>query len=148
MRVPYYFESRCKMEKYFKSIIAVIGTGVTYAFGTWDTALTVLITFMVLDYLTGLMCGMYNKELSSSVGFKGLIKKCLILIVLIVAVLLDRLINEGTWVFRTLVAYFYIANEGISILENAARLGLPLPEKLIDVLSQLKEGNRKEIKEE
>lgn len=136
------------MEKYFKSIVAVIGTGVTYAFGTWDTVLTVLIIFMALDYVTGLMCGMYNKELSSQVGFKGLIKKCLILIVLIVAVLLDRLINEGTWVFRTLVAYFYIANEGISIVENAARLGLPVPKKLVEILSQLKEGNKKEIREE
>lgn len=132
----------------FKTIIAAIGTGFTYLFGTWDTALMVLIVFMVLDYCTGLLRGYINKELSSDVGLKGIARKCVIFVVLIVAVLLDRLLNTGNWVFRTLVAYFYIANEGISLLENCASLGLPIPTKLKDALAQLKEGEKKEIKEQ
>ena len=86
-----------------------------------------------------------NKEVSSDTGLKGIARKTVILIVLIVAVLLDRLLNTGTWVFRTLVCYFYIANEGISLLENCAGLGLPIPEKLKDVLIQLKEGEKKDL---
>lgn len=132
----------------FNSIIAATGTGLTWLLGSWDTALAVLIAFMIMDYITGLLRGAINKELSSDVGFKGLARKAVIFIVLIVAVCLDRLSNTGTWVFRTLVAYFYIANEGISILENSATLGLPIPEKLKDMLMQLKEGNKKEIKED
>jgi toxin secretion/phage lysis holin len=121
------------------SIAALIGTWFTYVMGAWDTALGVLILFMVLDYITGFLGGVVNKTLSSSVGFKGLLKKFTILVVLIVAVSLDRLLNSGSWVFRTLVCYFYIANEGISLMENAAKLGLPIPDKLITVLAQLKD---------
>jgi len=129
----------------FSTAIAGTGTFLTWLFGAWDTALAVLIAFMVLDYVTGLLRGAINKELSSNVGFKGLARKMVILIVLIVAVALDRLSNTGTWVFRTLICYFYIANEGISILENSASLGLPVPDKLKDMLVQLKEGNKKEV---
>jgi len=128
------------------SIIAVLGTCFTALFGAWDTALAVLILFMALDYITGFLGGIVNKTLSSSVGFKGLLKKFTILIVLIVAVSLDRLLNAGSWVFRTLVCYFYIANEAISLLENAGKIGLPIPEKLLTVLAQLK--NKSEVKEE
>lgn len=132
----------------FNSSIAGVATVLTWLFGTWDTALAVLISFMVLDYITGLLRGAINKELSSDVGFKGLARKSVILIVLIVAVALDRLMNTGTWVFRTLVAYFYIANEGISILENSAALGLPIPDRLKEMLMQLKDGNKKGFHEE
>jgi toxin secretion/phage lysis holin len=107
-------------------------------FGGWDTVLIVLVFMMALDYLTGVIAAIYTKTLSSEVGFKGLLKKCTILIVLIVAVLLDRLLNDSTWVFRTLIGYFYIANEAISLLENSAKVGLPVPAKLMDVLAQLK----------
>ena len=83
--------------------------------------------------------GYVLKQLSSDVGLRGLAKKAVILIVLIVAVCLDRLLNTGNWVFRTLVCYFYIANESISLLENCSALGLPIPEQLVDALAQLKE---------
>lgn len=126
------------MKEYINATVAAIGTGLTYIFGGWDTVLIVLTIFMALDYLTGVMAAIANKELNSNVGFKGLFKKVTILIVLIVAVLLDRLLNNDTWVFRTLVAYFYIANEAISLLENSARIGLPVPQKLLDILAQLK----------
>ena len=103
------------MEKVFNSIVAVIATFFTYLFGGWDIALIVLVAFMVLDYATGMMWAYIQKTLNSQIGFRGLIKKCMILVVLIIAVLLDRMINSGTAVFRTLVCYFYIANEGISL---------------------------------
>lgn len=133
-------------ENLFKTIIASIGTGFTWLFGAWDTALIVLVCFMTLDYCTGLLRGYINKELSSDIGLKGIARKAVIFVVLIVSVLLDRLLNTGTWVFRTLVCYFYIANEGLSLLENCCQLGLPVPDNLRDALEQLKEGNKKEIK--
>ena len=122
--------------------------GFTWLFGTWDTALMVLICFMVLDYLTGLLRAIVNKEVSSDTGLKGIARKGVIFVVLIVAVLLDRLLNTGAWVFRTVVCYFYIANEGISLLENCAGLGLPIPDAIKDALVQLKEGEKKEIRGE
>ncbi|WP_291568521.1 phage holin family protein [Clostridium sp. UBA2485] len=135
-------------ENLIKTIVASIGTAFTWLFGTWDTAIGILILFMVLDYITGLLRGYINKELSSNIGLKGIARKAVIFVVLIVAVSLDRLINTETWVFRTLVCYFYIANEGISLLENCATLGLPIPEKIKEALLQLKEGNKKEIRKE
>ena len=134
-----------KYDEIIKVFIAAIGTTLTWLFGAWDMALTVLVCFMILDYITGVLRAFIKKEVSSNVGLIGIARKSLILVVLIVGVLLDRLLNEGTWVFRTLIAYFYIANEGISLLENCVGLGLPVPQKLQDTLIQLKEGNKKEL---
>ena len=120
------------------SIFTLCCTAATYLFGGWDVALIVLVCFMAIDYLTGVINAVLSKKLSSQVGFKGLAKKLFVVLMLIVAVMLDRLINGGQWIFRTLVAYFYIANEGISILENIARLGVPIPQKVIDILAQIK----------
>ena len=129
---------------YIKLLVITLGTGLTWLLGVWDIPLVVLVVFMVLDQLTGVIRGYVNKELSSDVGLKGIARKCVILIILIVAVMLDRLLNTGSWMFRTMVAYFYIANEGISLLENCASLGAPIPEKLKHALIQLKEGKKKE----
>ena len=134
------------MEKIFNSCVAVIATFFTYLFGGWDVALSILITFMILDYITGVIWAYIQKNLNSEVGFKGLVKKCTILIVLIVGAMLDRLLNSGEWVFRTLVAYFYIANEGISLLENISNLGVPIPAKIKDALEQL--NNKESEKQE
>lgn len=136
-----------KFENYFRYLVAAIGTGITWLFGTWDIAIITLTIFVGLDYFLGVLRAFINKEVSSSIGAKGIAKKAVIFIVLIVSVLLDRLLNTGSWVFRTLVAYFYICNEGISILENGASLGVPMPPRLKEVLLQLKEGEKKEIKE-
>lgn len=126
------------MEKVFNTAVAILATFFTYLFGGWDLALKILITFMVLDYVTGVIYAYVIKTLNSAVGFRGLIKKCMILAVLIVGVELDRMLgNGGTWVFRTLVAYFYIANEGISLLENISNLGVPIPNKIKTALEQL-----------
>lgn len=132
----------------FNTGIATLGTYLTWLFGAWDLAISILVLFMFLDYLTGVVRGYINKELSSDVGLKGIARKAVIFVVLIVAVALDRLINSETWVFRTIVCYFYISNEGLSLLENCGSLGVPLPPKIKEALEQLKEGNKKEIKEE
>lgn len=134
-----------KMEKVFNSTVAVVATFFTYIFGGWDAAIGILIVFMCLDYATGVIVAYQNNLLDSEVGFKGLVKKFMILVILIVAVMLDRLMNTGTWVFRTLVCYFYIANEGISLLENVSNLGVKIPDKLKDALVQL---NKDESEEE
>ena len=134
-----------KMEKVFNSTVAVVATFFTYLFGGWDAAIGILIVFMCLDYATGVIVAYQNNLLDSEVGFKGLVKKFTILVILIVAVMLDRLMNTGTWVFRTLVCYFYIANEGISLLENVSNLGVKIPDKLKDALVQL---NKDESEEE
>jgi toxin secretion/phage lysis holin len=122
----------------FNTFFAWVGSFLTYIFGGWDTCLKVLVLFILMDYLTGVLWAFMQKNVSSDIGRRGILKKATILIVLIVAVLLDRLINNDTWVFRTLVCYFYIANEGISLLENAVKIGVPVPKKLIDTLEQLK----------
>ena len=125
------------MEKYFNGVVALVATFFTYLFGSWDLALQVLIVFMILDYATGVLYAYLANQLDSEVGFKGLVKKCMILVVLIIGVMLDRMLGSGTWVFRTLVCYFYIANEGISLLENVANIGIPIPNKIRNALEQL-----------
>ena len=126
-----------------KVFIALLGTSLTWLLGAWDTAIIVLVAFMAIDYITGVIKGIYTDKLSSNVGLKGIARKFLIVVVLIVAVLLDRLLNTGTWVFRTLACYFYIANEGISILENAVAMGLPVPVQLKNALMQLQKKEDK-----
>jgi toxin secretion/phage lysis holin len=135
-------------KEWFNTIIAAMGTLLTWLFGSWDIAVKALITFMAFDYATGLIKGYYFKCLSSDVGLKGLTRKGLIFVVLIVAVILDRLTGSGQWVFRTAACYFYIANEGLSLLENCTQLGLPLPDKIKDALVQLRHGQKKEMKGE
>lgn len=138
----------------FKTLTAGIGTGLTWLFGTWDIALQVLVILIAADYITGIMKGWINKELSSDIGLKGIARKAIIFIVLIVAVCLDKLLNNGVWVFRTMVSYFYIANEGLSILENVVEISLgkekDVPQFLINMLKQIKDksNNGEIIKEE
>ena len=119
-------------------LVAGVGTLLTWLFGGWEVGLQILITCMVLDYIMGLMVGYKNKELNSKIGFNGLKRKFTILIILILAVLLDRLLGQE-WIFRTVVIYFYVAMEGLSILENAAKLDVPIPGKLKETLTQLQE---------
>lgn len=127
-----------KLSEKIGFIIAGLGTFLTWLFGGWELGLQILIVAMVLDYIMGVMCGYKSKELNSKVGFNGLRRKFTILIILILAVLLDRLIGQE-WIFRTLVIYFYVAMEGLSILENAAKLNVPIPGRLKDALIQLQE---------
>lgn len=132
------------MEKYFNGIVAIVATFFTYLFGSFDLALQVLVIFMILDYLTGVLYAFLTNQLNSEVGFKGLVKKLMILVVLIIAVMLDRILGATGWPFRTLVAYFYIANEGISLLENVGNIGIPIPNKMRQALEQLNKDDDKE----
>ena len=119
-----------------------------YFLGGCDGLLYALIAFVVIDYITGVMCAIINKQLSSEVGFKGIFRKVLIFLLVGIANIIDvQVIGTGA-VLRTAVIFFYISNEGVSLLENAGHLGLPIPEKIKTVLEQLhdraengKEGN-------
>ena len=130
----------------FNGVIAVAGTTITFLFGGWYIVLNSLIILMAVDYITGLMKGYVNKDLSSSTSTKGLFKKIMILLILIVGVSLDRMLGTGEHMFRTLVAFFYISNESLSIIENATQLGVPVPQQIQDALEQLKNNNGKEVK--
>lgn len=119
-------------------IFAVIGGWIGWLLGGWDGFLYALVAFVVTDYLTGLMAAVVEKKLSSEVGFRGIFKKILIFMLVGIGSILDRqIIGDGS-VLRTAVIFFYISNEGISIIENAGRIGLPIPQKLKDILEQLK----------
>ena len=108
--------------------------------------MTALIIFMVIDYITGLMCAVADRKLSSAVGFKGICKKVLIILLVGVAHIVDlHVVGTGS-ALRSAVVCFYLSNEGVSLLENTAHLGLPIPEKLKDILSQL--HGREEMKED
>ena len=121
--------------------IAALGGYLGYFLGGLDGFLYALIAFIVIDYLTGIMVAVLEKKLSSEVGFRGIFKKVLIFSLVAVAHIIDaELIRTGSAI-RTAVIFFYLSNEGISILENTAKIGLPIPEKLKTVLEQLnKEG--------
>ena len=129
-------------------IFSAVGGWLGYFLGGCDGLLYALIVFVVIDYITGVMCAIINKQLSSEVGFKGIFRKVLIFLLVGIANIIDvQVIGTGA-VLRTAVIFFYISNEGVSLLENAGHLGLPIPEKIKTVLEQLhdraengKEGN-------
>lgn len=118
-------------------IIAAIGGWLGYFLGGCDGLLYALIAFVVIDYLTGIMCAISDHTLSSAVGFRGICRKVLIFLLVGIANVLDIHVLGNGSVLRTAVIFFYISNEGVSLLENAAHLGLPVPEKVKDVLEQL-----------
>ena len=118
-------------------ILAAVGGWLGYFLGGCDGLVYALILFVAADYVTGVMCAAVDKRLSSEIGFKGICKKVLIFVLVGLANILDvQIIGTGS-VLRTAVIFFYISNEGVSLLENAAHLGLPVPEKLKDILQQL-----------
>ena len=118
-------------------VFAGIGGWLGYFLGGCDGLLYALIVFAVIDYITGVMCAINDRTLSSEVGFKGICRKVLIFLLVGIGHILDmNVIGTGS-VLRTAVIFFYISNEGVSLLENAAHLGLPVPQKIKDVLEQL-----------
>ena len=118
-------------------VATLIGGWLGYFLGGLDGLLIALIVFMALDYITGLMCAVIDKKLSSAVGFKGICKKVLILMLVGVANVVDiHIVGTGS-ALRSAVICFYLSNEGLSLLENAAHIGLPVPEKMKEVLAQL-----------
>ena len=123
---------------------AALGGAVGAVMGGFDGFLYALIVFVVVDYLTGVMAAVLNKKLSSEVGFHGIFKKVVIFALVAVGHIVDFYVIQNGSVIRTAVIFFYLSNEGISILENASVLGLPVPQKLKDVLEQLKDGKEGE----
>ena len=121
----------------YKLIISSIGGVLGVFLGGVDGLIYALLAFSVIDYVTGIMCAIDKKELSSSVGFKGIARKIIIFSLVGVANILDIYILGHVGVLRAAVIFFYLSNEGISILENTSKLGLPVPEKLQNILQQL-----------
>jgi len=126
-----------------QAAITALGGWLGWQLGGWDGFLYALVAFTVIDYLTGVMCAIVDKNLSSEIGAKGLFKKVLIFALVGIGHTIDmHLIGDGSAI-RTAVIFFFISNEGISLLENTARVGLPIPQKLKDILTQLhNEGER------
>ena len=118
-------------------VFTVVGGWLGYFLGGCDGLLIALVVFSVVDYITGVMCAINDQKLSSEVGFRGICRKVLIFFLVGVANILDvEVIGTGS-VLRTAIIFFYLSNEGVSLLENAAHLGLPIPKKLKDILAQL-----------
>ena len=125
-------------------IFTVLGGWIGYFLGGCDGLIIALICFVAVDYITGLMCAVSDRRLSSKAGFRGICRKVLIFTLVGVANIIDiQIIHTGS-VLRTAVIFFYLSNEGVSLLENAAHLGLPIPKKLKEVLEQLHDKHNKE----
>lgn len=125
-------------------ILTALGGFLGWFLGGLDGFLYALVALMVADYITGVMCAIVDKSLSSVIGFRGIFKKVVVLVLVGICHIIDsHLISDGS-VLRTAIIFFYCSNEGVSMLENAARLGLPIPERLKDILAQLhnKGGNK------
>lgn len=127
-------------------IFTAIGGFLGWFLGGCDGLLYTLIAFVAIDYITGVMCAVIDHRLSSEVGFKGIFKKVLIFLLVGIANILDAQVIGTGCVLRTAVIFFYISNEGVSLLENAAYLGLPVPEKIKTVLEQLHSRSESEDK--
>ena len=139
------------MKEFWNSIqfvFTAIGGWLGWFLGGCDGLMIALIIFEVSDYITGVMCAIADKKLSSSVGFKGICRKVLIFILIGIANALDIYVLDHAGVLRTAIIFFYISNEGLSLVENSAHLGLPVPDKLKDVLEQLHDRDGKESDKE
>lgn len=125
-------------------VITAIGGYIGYFLGGFDGLIYALVAFVVIDYITGLMAAAIEKRLSSDIGFRGIFKKVLIFTLVGIGHIIDfHLIEKGSAV-RTAVIFFYLSNEGLSIMENAAKVGLPIPEKLQTVFTELKREDGKD----
>lgn len=133
-----------KIQIIIDSIAGAVGAVLGFMYGEVNGLFWALIAFMALDYVTGVIVAIIEKRLSSEVGFRGLAKKFLILVFVAVGHIVDTYILGGTPAAMSAVMLFYIANEGISIIENAAALGLPVPKKLTNIMEQIKNKSESE----
>ena len=127
-----------------QAAFAAVGGWLGWFLGGCDGLIYALVAFVVIDYITGVMCAVADKKLSSEVGFKGICRKVLIFLLVGIANILDVQVIRSGSVLRTAVIFFYLSNEGISLIENAGHLGLPIPAKLKAVLEQLHDRAEKE----
>ena len=123
--------------------LSAVGGALGWFFGGMDGLIYALLVFVIADYITGVMCAIADKKLSSEVGFKGICKKVLIFVMVGIAHIMDTYLISTGEVLRTAVIFFYCSNEGVSMLENAGHLGLPIPAKLKDILEQLHDRSDK-----
>ena len=138
------------MKEFWNTIqiaFTAVGGWLGYFLGGCDGLLYTLLAFVILDYLTGVMCAIVDKKLSSEISFRGIFKKVLIFVLVGVGHLMDVQILGAAGVLRTAVIFFYLSNEGVSLVENAAHLGLPIPTKLKAVLEQLHDRSEKDGEE-
>ena len=124
-------------------VFTAVGGWLGYFLGGCDGLLIALVVFVVADYITGVMCAVTDRKLNSEVGFKGICRKVIIFMLVTIAHVIDVTVIATGSVLRTAVTFFYLANEGLSVTENAAHLGLPIPETLKEVLEQLHERAEK-----
>lgn len=130
------------MEHWFNAIISAIATTFIFLIGGFDVAISCLLIAIALDYVSGILKAFINKNLSSEIGLKGILKKVGVLVIVMLGVLVDRVAGE-TGAIRTLVIYYFVANEGLSIVENLGEAGLPIPKKLKEALKALKKETDK-----
>ena len=128
------------MKEVFNAVMAFIGTSLVYLIGGLDVAMACLLVAIALDYISGMIKAYECKVLSSKIGFRGILKKVGVLLVVMLAVLIDRVTGE-TGAIRTLVIYYFVANEGLSIVENLAEAGIPIPKSIKKALKALKKEN-------
>jgi toxin secretion/phage lysis holin len=127
--------------QWLKWALVAAGTGISTLLGGWDMALKVLVLFVVCDYVTGMVAAWHEKSLDSNVGFFGIAKKVLLFVPVALGYWLDQAL--GSEILRNLAIFFYIANEGLSILENLGRVGIAVPPTLLEALQQLKDKSSK-----
>lgn len=138
-----------KIEKLLIIILTSCATFLTFLIGGWHLMLTVLVVVMALDYITGIIKAIVTRSLRSQIGFKGILRKGTIMLVIILANMLDTLSGTGLPVFRTMVIFFYVGNECLSIIENLRIIGVPLPDGLVKFIEQLsKEGSNNNVKDD
>mgnify|MGYP001149715069 FL=1 len=130
-----------RFDTIIKTLSGAVGAVLGFLYGKITGLFVAIIALMALDYVTGILCGIAAKALSSEVGFRGLVKKLMVLVIIAVGHLIDTYIIGTGSALMTAVILFFAANEGISILENAAKLGLPIPQKLRDILEQLRKDD-------
>jgi toxin secretion/phage lysis holin len=129
-------------------VFTAVGGWLGYFLGGCDGLLIALLIFVIFDYITGIMCAIADKKLSSEVGFKGICRKVLIFVLVGIGNVIDVQVLGQPGVLRTAIIFFYLSNEGLSLVENTAHLGLPIPEKLKAVLEQLHDRENIETKED
>lgn len=129
------------LDKFISLVASEVATIFIYLFGGVDVALMCLIIAIILDYISGIIKAFNTKQLSSKIGFKGILKKLGILVLVMLAVLVDR-VGGNTGAIRTLVIYYFVANEGLSILENLGEAGIPIPNAIKKALKVLKDQSK------
>lgn len=129
------------MKEFICAACAGLGTFLSFVFGDWDVALQCLIIAIAIDYISGIIKAFINKELSSKIGVKGLLKKVGVLLIVALATLIDKITGESGMV-RTLVIYYFVANEGLSVIENLGEAGLPIPDVIKKALKSLKNESK------